>query len=156
MREQHHPLADSWRAGVTVFVGFCVGGGRRFDRRFDGQEKRRWRCRYGTAGSTTAGTGRSIPSPNPILGSRPVTGAGQAVAHRQACKPGRECYRKPSQPAWWHQQGCCAATGKAWACPQFGHLDLLFLPDSNQATIGKRSSAGGRYVAINAVGVNCG
>jgi hypothetical protein len=74
-----------------VLVGFCVGGGRRFDRWFDGHEKRRWRYRYGTAGSATAGTGHGIPPPDPILGSRPVTGAGQAAADRQACRPGREC-----------------------------------------------------------------
>jgi hypothetical protein len=99
VRKQDQPLARGWQAAVTVLAGLARTG-RRLDRRRDGQEKRRWRCTYGTVGSATAGTGRGIPPRTRLLGSRPVTGAGRAGAHQQGCRPDRAHWTEHAWPAW--------------------------------------------------------
>jgi hypothetical protein len=99
VRKQYYPLARGWQAAMTVLAGL-TGAERRLGRWRDGREKRRWCYLYGTGGSATAGTGRGIPVRTRILGFRPVTGAGQAIAHRQACRPGLEYRREHSEPAW--------------------------------------------------------
>jgi hypothetical protein len=115
-------------------------------RRLDEHAKRRWRYLYGTGGSATAGTSRGIPVRTRILGSKPATEAGQAVAHRQACRPDRARRRKYSQPAWWHQR-CCAATSEISARHNLGISIASFLPDPNQQPSERGRSPAGKYIA---------
>ena len=84
--------AQDFLEPIAELGGICGLGGRRLDSR-----KHRRCYRRPHNGSTTAGTSRCSPAPNPRCGFRlPAAGSGQAVAHRSSCRPTHDYPPRPA------------------------------------------------------------
>lgn len=147
--QQHHPLAGGW-CGATigplaVFAGLCA----RSERQLDRQEERRWRYRCFTGSSATAGTDHGNSPRTRILGSRPATGSGQAVAHRRSIQtspraPEEALGAGVAVSGALHRDGRHLGPPTAWAS-----RSPLPAPTQNQQPQEGGRSPAGKYVVPN-------